>query len=155
MQVNEQILIKNEIFCVFCKNNNLDYFINSILENSKLDERVYEFLIIDGENGFSFNRVENKNLTLIEEDNLTENLAEIFSKRKTIYITSNHKIKLKNKVIIVRDYSKLKNKYELKWFFNQTENEIMNSAIYFIICGSNEKEMIQLSGKIGVPLINY
>ena len=51
--------------------------------------------------------------------------------------------------------SKLKNKYELKWFFNQTENEIMNSAIYFIICGSNEKEMIQLSGKIGVPLINY
>ena len=92
---------------------------------------------------------------MAEEDNLTENLAEIFSKRKTIYITSNHKTKLKNKVIIVRDYSKLKNKYELKWFFNQTENEIMNSAIYFIICGSNEKEMIQLSGKIGVPLINY
>ena len=155
MQVNEQILIKNEIFCVFCKNNNLDYFINSILENSKLDEREYEFLIIDDLQSFSIDSVKNKNITLAEEDNLTENLAETFSKRKTIYITSNHKTKLKNKVIIVRDYSKLKNKYELKWFFNQTENEIMNSSIYFVVCGSNEKEMIQLSGELGVPLINY
>ena len=44
-------------FAFFCKNNNLDYFINSILENSKLDEKEYEFLIIDDLQSFSIDSV--------------------------------------------------------------------------------------------------